>query len=104
MTKQPFPFGAKFGMDQFDEIQQEWKYYFNYGYCTNEMKWAATEKVKGQRDYTKGDKIRNLFDSWNIPLSGNTLLWEVNHKATPQWYQDEINQYLDAGFGHQWRP
>ena len=38
-------------------------------YCTNEMKWAATEKVKGVRDYTKGDKIRDLFDEWKIPLS-----------------------------------
>ena len=61
------------------------------------MKWAATEKVKGVRDYTKGDQIRAKFDSWNIPLSGNTLLWEVDHKATPQWYKNEINALIDAG-------
>ena len=61
------------------------------------MKWAATEKVKGTRDYTKGDQIRAKFDSWNIPLSGNTLLWEVDHKATPQWYKNEINSLIDAG-------
>ena len=61
------------------------------------MKWAATEKVKGVRDYTKGDQIRAKFDSWNIPLSGNTLLWEVDHKATPQWYKNEINSLIDAG-------
>ena len=61
------------------------------------MKWAAIEKVKGVRDYTKGDQIREKFDSWNIPLSGNTLLWEVDHKATPQWYKNEINALLDAG-------
>ena len=61
MKKNSFPFGAKFGWDQFEDIQQEWKYYFNYGYCTNEMKWAATEKVKGIRDYTKG-RLFNLKD------------------------------------------
>ena len=66
-------------------------------YCTNEMKWQATERVKGVRDYTKGDQIRAKFDSWNIPLSGNTLLWEVDHKATPQWYKNEINSLIDAG-------
>ena len=32
MREQPFPFWAKFGMEQYEEIQEEWKYYFNYGY------------------------------------------------------------------------
>ena len=61
------------------------------------MKWAATEKVKGVRDYTKGDQIRAKFDSWDIPLSGNTLLWEVDHKATPQWYKNEITSLIESG-------
>ena len=30
-------------------------------------------------------------------MSGNTLLWEVDHKATPQWYKNEINSLIDAG-------
>ena len=101
MTKQPYPFGGKFGWDQYQGymggIQNEWPYYFNYGYCTNEMKWQATEKVKGTRDYTRGDAIRALFDEWGIPLSGNTLLWEVPDKATPFWYRDELQAYRDAG-------
>ena len=45
MIENHFPFGGKFGMDQYKNAQSEWKYYFNYGYCTNEMKWQATEKV-----------------------------------------------------------
>ena len=97
MNKNHFPFGGKFGMDQYKNAQEEWKHYFNYGYCTNEMKWQATEKEKGVRVYTNGDKIRELFDEWNIPLSGNTLLWEVDNKATPDWYQQEFNAYIEAG-------
>ena len=38
------------------------------------MKWQATEKKKGVRDYERGDQIRALFDEWQIPLSGNRLL------------------------------
>ena len=41
MEKNPFPFGGKFGKAQYTDIQDEWKYYFNYGYCTNEMKWQG---------------------------------------------------------------
>ena len=70
MDKNPFPFGGKFGIAQYNDIAEDWKYYFNYGYCTNEMKWQATEKVRGVRDYTNGDNIRTLFDDWGIPLSG----------------------------------
>jgi hypothetical protein len=29
-------------------------WYFNYGFITNEMKWQAVERIKGVRDYTKG--------------------------------------------------
>ena len=86
--------GLVFGGDLSDHLSQRSTL---ERYCTNEMKWAATEKVKGVRDYTKGDQIRAKFDSWNIPLSGNTLLWEVDHKATPQWYKNEINSLIDAG-------
>ena len=97
MTKNDFPFGGKFGMDQYNNARDEWAYYFNYGYCTNEMKWQATEKVKGVRDYKNGDRIRELFDNWNIPLSGNTLLWEVDNKATPDWYQEEFDGFIQSG-------
>ena len=45
MEKNTYPFGGKFGKAQYTDIPDEWKYYFNYGYCTNEMKWQATEKV-----------------------------------------------------------
>ena len=57
----------------------------------------ATEQVRGVRDYTHGDNTRALFDEWGIPLSGNTLLWEVPDKATPQWYRNELQRILDAG-------
>ena len=31
MEDNAFPFGAKFGADQYETIEEEWKYYFNYG-------------------------------------------------------------------------
>lgn len=31
MEENAFPFGAKFGADQYETIEEEWKYYFNYG-------------------------------------------------------------------------
>ena len=80
-----FPFGNKYGLIEHDsEFQNFWPWYFNYGFCTNEFKWPAVEKVKGVRNYEKGDTIRNQFDKWNIPLSGNTVLWEVYGKAIPK--------------------
>ena len=31
MEDNAFPFGAKFGADQYETIEEEWRYYFNYG-------------------------------------------------------------------------
>ena len=66
-----------------------WRYLFNYGYCTNAMKWAATEKVQGTYTFETADEIRALFDTWNIPLSGNTIFWEVeaNNGGSKEWKQ-----------------
>ena len=78
LVKNHFPFGNKYGMWEHEsDFPSYWRDYFDYGYCTNKMKWAAVEKKEGVRDFTKGDVIRGQFDSWEIPLSGNTLLWEV---------------------------
>ena len=66
-----------------------WKYLFNYGYCTNAMKWAATEKTQGTYTFETADEIRGIFDTWNIPLSGNTIFWEVesNIGGPKEWKQ-----------------
>ena len=60
------------------------------------MKWQAVEKVRGVRDYTKGDTIRAHFDAKGIPLSGNTLIWEVPDKATPFWYRNELEGSIET--------
>ena len=97
MTKNHFKFGNKFGSPEFEsEYPNFWPYYFNMGFCVNEMKWAAVEKVKGVRDYSKGDAIRAQFDEWNLPLHGNTLLWEVRGQATPKWYDDELKGWIKS--------
>ena len=43
----------------------------------------------------------NFIQDWNIPLSGNTLLWEVERwegsdrpKATPKWFEDELSAVI----------
>ena len=79
--KNSFPFGNKYGYWEHDsEFNDFWPWYFNYGFITNEIKWAAVEKVQGVRDFKRGDEIIDQFEEWGVPMSGNTLLWEV-----PKW-------------------
>ena len=53
------------------------------------MKWAATERVQSTYTFETADEIRALFDTWNIPLSGNTIFWEVeaNNGGSKEWKQ-----------------
>ena len=72
------------------------------------MKWASTEKVQGTYTFEKADEIRALFDSWNIPLSGNTIFWEVesNIGGSKEWKQprdhtdSKINRVFQFDFGN----
>lgn len=71
-------------------------YYFNQGFCVNEFKWQVVEKEEGVRDFTIGDRIADRFENWGVPLSGNTIFWEVEQtkgsdspKAAPTWFQDK---------------
>ena len=66
MIENHYPFGGKFNQELQKSSPDEWKYYFNYGYCVSEMKWQHTEKVKGVNDFTRGDKIRDWFDEQDI--------------------------------------
>ena len=132
MLNQPYPFGAKFTWDQWEgdaatwtdlegnviQTKDTWKYLFNYGYCTNAMKWARTERTFGGENnkqpaadnyfpngnspsglqsqfgdgtdylWDRADAISDWFWENNIDLSGNTLFWEVENKATPSWFKD----------------
>ena len=53
------------------------KYYFNYGFSTNEFKWQRIESEKSVKVYDKPDNVVDLFNSWSVPINGDTLLWEV---------------------------
>jgi len=97
MTKNRYPFGGKFNTELLNKSWEEWKFYFNYGYCVSEMKWYITEKEKGVRDFTKGDRISNKFQEANIPLGGSSLLWEVYGRGVPEWYIEEFEAYINAG-------
>ena len=77
MISQDFPFGAKLNWDMFTTHIDDWKYYFNFGFSTNEFKWDRVEKVKGTKDYSKADQVVDAFNAWGIPLNGNTAFWEV---------------------------
>ena len=77
MNSQDFPFGAKLNWDMFTAHIDGWKYYFNFGFSTNEFKWNRVEKVKGTKDYSKADQVADSFNEWGIPLNGNTAFWEV---------------------------
>jgi len=55
------------------------------------------------REFDRFDAVVNLFESWNIPLSGNTLLWEASEsgreirgdpKTSPDWFKQELQEYL----------
>lgn len=68
------------------------------------MKWYHVEKNKGIYDWTRGDAISDLFENWKIPLSGNTILWEVDQckdckrpNAAPEWFGNEFSSQLAAG-------
>lgn len=73
-----FPFGNKFGWWEYQsEYTDFWRWYFNFGFITNEIKWAAVEQSEGVRDYTKADELRQQFADWGVPVSGNTVFWEA---------------------------
>ena len=92
------------------QTKDTWKYLFNYGYITNAMKWARTERTFGgennkqpaadnyfpngntptglQSQYGDGtdylwdraDTLSDWFWENNIDVSGNTIFWEVENK------------------------
>ena len=46
MEDNAFPFGAKFGADQYETIEEEWKYYFNYGEGLSSVAISVTTCLK----------------------------------------------------------
>lgn len=51
---------------------------------TNEMKWYATEKVRGQENYTLADSMLKFAEENGILVRGHTVLWD-NPKMQPSW-------------------
>jgi len=100
MIKNSFPFGGRMNSDLFADFQEEWKYYFNYGFATVQTKWKRVEPERGDREFGAMDELVAKFNEWNIPISGDHLLWEANEgtpgqtSGTPEWYRDELTEYL----------
>ncbi|XP_019089277.1 PREDICTED: uncharacterized protein LOC104729865 [Camelina sativa] len=51
---------------------------------TNEMKWYATEKARGQENYTLADSMLKFAKDNGILVRGHTVLWD-NPKMQPSW-------------------
>jgi endo-1,4-beta-xylanase len=47
-----------------------------------EQKWSWIEPVRGQRDFTPGDRIARFAQANGMALRGHTLLW---HQSNPRW-------------------
>ena len=70
-------------------------------FATTQTKWNRVEPERGDRIYDKMDEIVEYFNRMDIPISGNTLLWEANNGTrghtcgTPTWYQNELTGYIE---------
>jgi len=54
---------------------------------TNEMKWYATEKARGQENYTVADSMLKFAEDNGILVRGHTVLWD-NPKMQPSWVKN----------------
>ena len=64
--------------------------------------------MQGEFTWEMGDSIRARFDEWGIPLSGNTIFWEVesNIGGSKEWKQSrdhtdsKIKRVFQFDFGN----
>ncbi|CAL9227891.1 unnamed protein product [Arabidopsis halleri] len=61
---------------------------------TNEMKWYATEKARGQENYTVADAMLKFAEDNGILVRGHTVLWD-NPRMQPSWVK-KINDPEDV--------
>ncbi|MFC6085780.1 endo-1,4-beta-xylanase [Sphaerisporangium aureirubrum] len=72
---------------------------FNAVTPMDSMKWDATEPMRGQFNYTRGDRIVAYAQQRNMIVRGHTLVW---HSQAPAWVQSITNPTMlyDALVNH----
>lgn len=59
----------------------------------NEMKWDATEKVPGTKNYTSADKIVKYAKQHSMRVRGHCLVW---HSQVPSWVNSLTKEKLHS--------
>lgn len=68
---------------------------FNAAVFENELKWNATEFVRGQLNYTLPDQMLEFVRANQITVRGHNIFWE-NPKYTPKWVLNLTGSDLDS--------
>lgn len=72
--------------------------HFNYLTAEYEMKWDATEPVRGSSNFAAGDAIVGYGQSYGMQIKGHTLIW---HGSIPGWVSGLSSADLRIAFeGH----
>lgn len=62
-----------------------------------EMKWDATEKVRGVKNYSNADFLVNFAHSNKMKVRGHNLVW---HQQLPGWVnglsKDELEKAMES--------
>jgi endo-1,4-beta-xylanase len=66
---------------------------FNYAVHENALKWYATEKTRGQVDYSVADRIFEIAQSLDIPMRGHCIYWE-KEEFLMDWLKELNNDEL----------
>ena len=54
-----------------------------------EMKWAAVESKRGQRNFARADALVRFAEEHRIKLRGHALIW---HRSVPDWAKDALGE------------
>ncbi|OAY65869.1 Endo-1,4-beta-xylanase A [Ananas comosus] len=68
---------------------------FNAAVFENELKWYATEPVRGKVNYTVADMMLEFIHRNQITVRGHNIFWE-NPKVTPSWVRNLTGDDLRA--------
>ncbi|MCL7030894.1 hypothetical protein MKW94_015065 [Papaver nudicaule] len=85
-SKPSFPFGTAIQKDILtNAAYQRWfMSRFTVTVFENELKWYATENIRGKEDYSVADAMLELATRNGIPVRGHTILWN-DPKYQPWW-------------------
>ncbi|PIN14282.1 Endo-1,4-beta-xylanase [Handroanthus impetiginosus] len=92
-----FPFGSAIAKTIIGNPQyQKWFIErFNAAVFENELKWDATEHIRGQLDYTIPDQMLQFVRSNQIIARGHNIFWE-NPKFIPKWVLNLTRPELES--------